>query len=202
MKKIRAFLLDRYFLFGGKHQNEDVGGFVSKDIKDNKKWQGRPKTLEDKSTLDDMALERQDLRTLIGARIRLRRQAVGITQKELASQVGLSTQQLQKYENASNRISIEVLIQIAFSLGVPVSWLTENPEMDQFALENNVFRVADRVSKEFTKKIRTKHTSQDDFSNGLTENDKQLLSLFRRVKKKSSQDALLRMLKAFVNEDV
>ena len=55
-----------------------------------------------------------------GARIRDRRRALGITQGELARRLGLSFQQIQKYERGANRVSGSRLVQIAAALGISV----------------------------------------------------------------------------------
>lgn len=56
----------------------------------------------------------------VGARIALRRAALGLSQTDLARRIGVSFQQLQKYENGSNRISASRLHRIALALGAPV----------------------------------------------------------------------------------
>lgn len=48
-----------------------------------------------------------------------------LTQVQLASAIGVSFQQLQKYENAKNRASASMLYELAASLGVPVGRLFE-----------------------------------------------------------------------------
>jgi transcriptional regulator with XRE-family HTH domain len=59
----------------------------------------------------------------VGARIRLRRKALGITQSQLAEALGLTFQQVQKYERGVNRVSASVLVKIAQRLDCPVSFL-------------------------------------------------------------------------------
>jgi transcriptional regulator with XRE-family HTH domain len=59
----------------------------------------------------------------VGARIRLRRKALGITQSDLAQALGLTFQQVQKYERGVNRVSASVLVKIAQRLDCPVSYL-------------------------------------------------------------------------------
>ena len=54
-------------------------------------------------------------------RIALRRQALGLTQSDLAHGVGISFQQIQKYERGDNRVSASRLHSIARVLGAPVS---------------------------------------------------------------------------------
>ena len=59
----------------------------------------------------------------IGASIRVRRKQAGISQDMLAEKCGVSFQQVQKYENGTNRISFSRLVQIAHALGLRVSEL-------------------------------------------------------------------------------
>jgi DNA-binding transcriptional regulator YiaG len=56
--------------------------------------------------------------TWVGGRIAARRQALGLSQTMLAERVGVSFQQIQKYETGVNRISASRLHQIAMALGV------------------------------------------------------------------------------------
>lgn len=56
----------------------------------------------------------------VGRLIRLRRKALGISQQRLAEAVGLTFQQVQKYERAANRISASKLYDIAAALEAPV----------------------------------------------------------------------------------
>ncbi|MEM1232978.1 MAG: helix-turn-helix transcriptional regulator [Pseudomonadota bacterium] len=58
----------------------------------------------------------------VGKRIRHRRWMVGMTQQQLAEQVGIKFQQIQKYETGMNRVSASRLWDIAESLKVPVSF--------------------------------------------------------------------------------
>jgi transcriptional regulator with XRE-family HTH domain len=58
----------------------------------------------------------------VGARLRRRRQLLGIKVQQLAAVTGVSFQQIQKYECAQNRISPSRLYSFARTLGVPVAW--------------------------------------------------------------------------------
>ena len=58
----------------------------------------------------------------VGQRVRQRRVLCGLSQKELANAIGLTFQQLQKYERGMNRISASKLWQISQVLQVPVQW--------------------------------------------------------------------------------
>lgn len=58
----------------------------------------------------------------IGSRIRQRRKALGLSQQALGSAIGVSFQQLQKYENGTNRCSGSKLAGLAEQLQVPVQY--------------------------------------------------------------------------------
>lgn len=57
----------------------------------------------------------------IGCRIRAKRQLIGYNQKSLAARIGVSYQQVQKYENGSNRVGASRLYAISKALGVHIS---------------------------------------------------------------------------------
>lgn len=61
----------------------------------------------------------------VGKRIRQRRWLVGMTQQQLADQVGIKFQQIQKYETGMNRVSASRLWDIAEALGVAISFFFE-----------------------------------------------------------------------------
>jgi transcriptional regulator with XRE-family HTH domain len=62
---------------------------------------------------------------VVGANIRRLRNEQRLTLQDLASQLGMSHQQLQKYETGSNRVSAGVLYPVARALSVPVDALFE-----------------------------------------------------------------------------
>ena len=64
----------------------------------------------------------------VGRRIRLERQKAEWSQSALAERLGISFQQVQKYELGKNRITIGRLIQIAMAFGTPLSTFTDGLE--------------------------------------------------------------------------
>jgi transcriptional regulator with XRE-family HTH domain len=58
----------------------------------------------------------------VGKRIRVRRLLLGMNQETLASGLGLTFQQVQKYEGGANRVSASRLSAVADVLGVPISY--------------------------------------------------------------------------------
>ncbi len=62
----------------------------------------------------------------VGARVYLRRNLLGLTLETLAKAVGVTYQQLQKYERGVNRISASRLFNLSRALDVPVSFFFED----------------------------------------------------------------------------
>ncbi|MGQ0457367.1 MAG: helix-turn-helix domain-containing protein [Hyphomicrobium sp.] len=58
----------------------------------------------------------------VGARVRLRRMLLGMSQEKLGEHLGLTFQQVQKYEKGVNRIGASRLFDLARVLGVPVQF--------------------------------------------------------------------------------
>jgi len=69
----------------------------------------------------------------VGKRVRHRRWLIGMTQQQLAEQVGIKFQQIQKYETGANRVSASRLWDIAEALEVPVSFFFEGLEENEKA---------------------------------------------------------------------
>jgi transcriptional regulator with XRE-family HTH domain len=61
----------------------------------------------------------------VGSRIRLRRRLLGLSQEKLAEALGLTFQQVQKYERGSNRVSASKLYEISRTLQTPVTFFYE-----------------------------------------------------------------------------
>ena len=75
----------------------------------------------------------------VGKRVRHRRWLIGMTQQQLAEQVGIKFQQIQKYETGANRVSASRLWDIAEALDVPVSFFFEGlDEQDKDATVKSV----------------------------------------------------------------
>ncbi|HEY1750109.1 MAG TPA: helix-turn-helix transcriptional regulator [Caulobacteraceae bacterium] len=71
----------------------------------------------------------------IGRRIRDRRRAAGISQGHLARAIGVTFQQVQKYERGANRVSFSRLMDIVAALGCQLSDLAEGLGSEQSAGE-------------------------------------------------------------------
>ena len=84
----------------------------------------------------------------VGARVRMRRMMVSMSQEKLGEHLGITFQQIQKYEKGTNRIGASRLQQISTVLGVPVAFFFEGapsvgPEVDGMAENQSPAYVAD-----------------------------------------------------------
>ena len=85
----------------------------------------------------------------VGGRVRMRRKMLGMSQEALADALGLTFQQVQKYERGANRVSASKLYEIAKTFQVPVSFFfdglpdTTTDEVDEVSVS------AARVVTEF-----------------------------------------------------
>lgn len=70
----------------------------------------------------------------VGARLRLRRNLLGISQEQLGKSSGLTFQQIQKYERGMNRMGASRLFQFAKLLEVPVSYFFDDVRGERVAL--------------------------------------------------------------------
>ena len=80
--------------------------------------------------------------THIGKRLRLRRTIVKMSQEALAPLLGITFQQLQKYEAGKNRVSASRLYLISQILNVPVSFFYEGFEGVEYMLSNPEYQTA------------------------------------------------------------
>ena len=62
----------------------------------------------------------------VGSRVRLRRTMLGLSQEKLGDEIGLTFQQVQKYERGTNRIGASRLYELSRVLDVPVSYFFED----------------------------------------------------------------------------
>jgi transcriptional regulator with XRE-family HTH domain len=66
----------------------------------------------------------------VGARIRLRRTMMGLSQSTLGEQLGLTFQQVQKYERGTNRVSSSRLFDLTRILNVPIAYFYDEMNGD------------------------------------------------------------------------
>jgi transcriptional regulator with XRE-family HTH domain len=82
----------------------------------------------------------------VGVRMRVRRQIIGMSQEKLGEMLGITFQQVQKYEKGSNRVSASRLYLMAKVLGVPVQYFFDglpDSEREGFSEEGQSSAVLD-----------------------------------------------------------
>jgi len=77
----------------------------------------------------------------VGNRVRLRRTLLGMSQEKLGSLLGLTFQQVQKYERGTNRVGASRLWDIANVLNVPISFFYEDMSKDTESLSPRMFSI-------------------------------------------------------------
>jgi transcriptional regulator with XRE-family HTH domain len=116
----------------------------------------------------------KDFAKNVGEKIKKYRLAAHMSQMALAEKIGISYQQLQKYEKGINNISLYRLRQICESLKVPISTFLEGREAEKIAEDINQY--------------------------GLGKEERVLLDLFRRIENKNIRRGLFLELKGIVDE--
>ncbi len=117
----------------------------------------------------------------IGRRIQMRRNILGLSQKDLASACGVTFQQIQKYETAGNRVSASRLFSIGLALDTPVSFFF-------LGLPGNL-----PDENRHTRSCRVSNQTQDD---PLGKNETlELINLYWRLPDESKRQLVLQMLR-------
>jgi transcriptional regulator with XRE-family HTH domain len=116
----------------------------------------------------------------IGRRIRVQRTLRNATQTELATAIGITFQQVQKYENGTNRVSAGKLFQIARFLKVSVSVFFEG-------LETENSTSSDSSANPGYQQLLAFVTSAEG---------ERLYRAFAQIRKKETQRTLLRMVES------
>jgi transcriptional regulator with XRE-family HTH domain len=81
----------------------------------------------------------------VGKKLRSRRTILGKSQEEIGSAVGITFQQIQKYERGLNRVGSSRLYEFACLLGVGVAYFFEGFENDAKGSEKNVSAFAENT---------------------------------------------------------
>lgn len=110
-------------------------------------------------------MNKNDVDAHVGKRLRLRRTMMGLSQEALAKAVGITFQQVQKYEKGANAMNAGRLFEFASYMQVPISYFfdgieqsAKNHHMQGFAEDSAIFEgapsVSDRESLEMMKAFK------------------------------------------------
>lgn len=137
--------------------------------------------INQKSQVETLAI----IDVLIGSKIKTIRKGGGISQIELAEKIGISFQQIQKYEKGATRLSVFRLLQISEALGVDITFFFEDRK------STSQLQVAGPTI-EYGGKSPV-HPQPFIDKEGMT-----FLKLFRRIKNKKIKQGLLKQLRGIV----
>jgi transcriptional regulator with XRE-family HTH domain len=121
----------------------------------------------------------------VGSRLRLRRKLMRMSQMALAAHLGITFQQVQKYESGHNRVSASMLHAIANVLKVPVNWFFEG-------LDSGI--PAQDASGESQPAVPSRKLS--GYSSRAIAESLELIELFGRIKSESYRTHILGLVKA------
>jgi transcriptional regulator with XRE-family HTH domain len=102
----------------------------------------------------------------IGEKIKRRRRELGISQESLAEILGVTYQQVQRYENGMNKLNVENIQLVADALSVPVSYFYE---------AEKALTISEKTSPYFSL------------------DESMLLKYFRKIKNSSSKNAVIQV---------
>lgn len=122
----------------------------------------------------------------VGGRVRMRRKLLGVSQEQLAHSLGLTFQQVQKYERGANRVSASKLYDIAKTLKAPVSYFFDGLADPASGSE------ADEPSRQAAQMLQ-------DFL--ATTEGMELAELFPRIGRSRVRRQVLDLVRAMANED-
>ncbi len=124
----------------------------------------------------------------VGGRVRMRRKMLDMSQDQLADAIGLTFQQVQKYERGANRISASKLYEIARTLQVPVSFFFDG--------------LADPVTTEPTEVIEKARASERIVSEFLsTPEGMELAELFPKIDRGPLRRQIVDLVRAMATHD-
>jgi transcriptional regulator with XRE-family HTH domain len=120
----------------------------------------------------------------IGQKIRQIRKGWGLSQSELAERIGISFQQVQKYEKGSTRISVMRLQQVSEALGVNITVFLEEGE--------GIPKVSDFASRYHS------GGAPPETIQPLNKEEITLLKLFRKTKNRKVREGILKQLRGVI----
>ncbi|SLN73018.1 transcriptional repressor DicA [Oceanibacterium hippocampi] len=130
-----------------------------------------------------MALDPIDIH--VGSRVRLRRNLKGMSQEKLGLAIGLTFQQIQKYERGANRIGSSRLFQLAQVLDVPPSFFFDDMPAEVAATAPSPVAVSHEQAED---------QASDD------EETRSLVETYYRIKSPLVRKRVFELVKAFDTE--
>ena len=126
----------------------------------------------------------------VGSRVRLRRTLLGLSQEKLGEALGLTFQQVQKYERGANRIGASRLFDLSRVLDVPISFFYDDMSSNTSAKSpRNIVSLADQAVEPFEPDPLAKRETLE------------LVRAYYRIKEPAVRKRILGLTKALANAD-
>ena len=124
----------------------------------------------------------------VGRRLRLKRTILGLSQEAVGKEIGVTFQQIQKYERGINRMGASRLYDFAKALGVPVSYFFDS--YGEYASEPGMaLSAAEPESARFEhEKINNRETLE-------------VMRAYYRIKNPSVRKRIIELIKAFADDN-
>ncbi len=138
-------------------------------------------------------MKRQSVKLIdshIGKRLRILRHQNGMSLEVLAGMLGVSQQQVSRYELGQHRLSAAQLYRLSCYFSVPLSWFFYGYEKDP-----NDERIIDSAVKERQGKYGVSHPKEA--AEDTTEKERALVMAWRSLPTEIQQDRILALLEAF-----
>lgn len=132
-------------------------------------------------------MTKRDIDIYVGKRLKQRRTIMGLSQEAVAKAIGITFQQVQKYEKGSNAMNSVRLFDISRFLNVPVAYFFEGAE-DRIVARNSTMGFSETPSVEF------EHEGASD------RESLEVMKSFKRIKEPVIRKRLADLLRA-VSED-
>lgn len=126
----------------------------------------------------------------VGRRIKIRRSMLKMSQEQLASLIGVTFQQIQKYESGANRVSSSRLYDIACALNQPISFFFEGIAKDNERLFKNQ-DIESNVAEE-------EGGFEDPMNSSMT---LELINAFWRIKDEKSRQKAYELIMALASQN-
>jgi len=121
----------------------------------------------------------------VGQRLRIRRSLLGLSQEKLADAIGLTFQQIQKYERGMNRISAGRLYQFSKILEVPITYFFD--QVSPSSSQNN-YGLADNDQEDLM---------PDDFMNN--KETLELIRIYYSIEDPDARKDILKFVKSMAS---
>lgn len=124
----------------------------------------------------------------VGLKLKIKRSALGITQNELGDMIGITFQQIQKYEKGANRIGAGRLYEFATILNVPINYFFDgySGKNIQDALNDN--KIVYDGDKNYESNIPDKEMIT-------------LIKFYSRIKDKKTRNSIVNLAKYLSKEE-